>query len=62
MHITAYARDNPTLRDAIQRLIERYRRIKPDLTLSFVNPDLLPDRARALGVTLDGELLSLIHI
>ena len=56
VHITAYARDNPTLRDAIQRLIERYRRIKPDLTLSFVNPDLLPDRARALGVTLDGEL------
>lgn len=56
VQITAYARDNPTLRDAIQRLIERYRRIKPDLTLSFVNPDLQPDRARALGVTLDGEL------
>ncbi len=56
VRITAYARDNPTLRDGINRLIERYRRDKPDLTLVFVNPDLLPDRVRELGVTLDGEL------
>ncbi|HRD67825.1 MAG TPA: GldG family protein [Candidatus Competibacter sp.] len=56
VRITAYARDNPTLRDGIGRLIERYRRDKPNLTLTFVNPDLLPDRARELGVTLDGEL------
>jgi hypothetical protein len=56
VRVTAYARDNPTLRDGIGRLIERYRREKPDLTLTFVNPDLLPDRVRELGVTLDGEL------
>ena len=56
VRITAYARDNPTLRDGISRLVERYRRDKPDLTLTFVNPDLLPDRVRELGVTLDGEL------
>lgn len=56
VRITAYARDNPTLRDGISRLIERYRRAKPDLTLAFVNPDVLPDRVRELGVTLDGEL------
>lgn len=54
--ITAFARDNSVLRDGISRLIERYRRAKPDLTLTFVNPDLLPDRVRELGVTLDGEL------
>lgn len=56
VRITAYARDNPALRDSIGRLVERYRREKPDLTLTFVNPDLLPDRMRELGVTLDGEL------
>lgn len=56
IRITAYARDNPALRDGIGRLVERYRREKPDLTLTFVNPDLLPDRVRELGVTLDGEL------
>ena len=56
VRVTAFARDNPTLRDAIRRLIERYRQHKPDLTLTFVNPDLSPDRVRELGVTLDGEL------
>lgn len=56
IRVTAYARDNPDLRDGITRLIERYRRDKSDLTLTLVNPDLLPDRVRELGVTLDGEL------
>ena len=56
VRVTAFARDNPTLRDAIRRLVERYRQHKPDLTLTFVNPDLSPDRVRELGVTLDGEL------
>jgi ABC-type uncharacterized transport system involved in gliding motility auxiliary subunit len=56
VRITGYARDNPTLREGIGRLVERYRRYKPDLVLAFVNPDLLPDRVRELGVTLDGEL------
>lgn len=56
IRITAYARDHPALRDAITRLISRYQRYHPKLTLSFVNPDLLPDRVRELGITLDGEL------
>ncbi|MDV7392169.1 Gldg family protein, partial [Arthrospira platensis SPKY1] len=46
VRVTAYARENPTLRDAIARLVDRYQRFKPDLTLSFVNPDLLPDQVR----------------
>ncbi len=54
--ITAYARDNSSLRDGIARLVGRYQRYKPDLTLAFVNPDLLPDRVRELGITADGEL------
>ncbi|MCC8998884.1 MAG: GldG family protein [Candidatus Contendobacter sp.] len=56
IRVTAYARDNPALRDAIARLISRYQRYKLNLTLNFVNPDLLPDRVRELGITLDGEL------
>ena len=56
IRVTAYARDNPALRDAIARLIGRYQRYKSDLALNFVNPDLLPDRVRELGITLDGEL------
>jgi ABC-type uncharacterized transport system involved in gliding motility auxiliary subunit len=56
VRVTAYARDHPALRDAIARLVDRYQRHKPDLTLSFVNPDLLPDRVRELEITRDGEL------
>lgn len=56
IRVTAYARDNPALRDAIRRLAGRYQRHKPDLSLAFINPDLLPDRVRELGITLDGEL------
>ncbi|MDG4555453.1 MAG: Gldg family protein [Candidatus Competibacter sp.] len=56
IRITAYARDDSSLRDGIARLVGRYQRYKPDLTLVFVNPDLLPDRVRELGITADGEL------
>ena len=56
VRVTAYARDNPALRDGITRLVGRYQRHKPDLTLGFVNPDLLPDRVRELEITRDGEL------
>ena len=57
VRVTAYARETPELREAIRRLTGRYQRYKPDFTLEFVNPDLLPDRVRALGLTLDGELV-----
>lgn len=56
VRITAYARDNPTLRDGIARLISRYQRHKPDLDLTFINPDFLPEQVRELGITRDGEL------
>lgn len=56
VHVTAYARDIPALRDGIRRLIGRYQRYKSDLTLIFVNPDLLPEQVRKLGITQDGEL------
>jgi ABC-type uncharacterized transport system involved in gliding motility auxiliary subunit len=53
---TAFTREHPAQRDAIARLIGRYQRYKPDVTLGFVNPDLAPDRAREVGITQDGEL------
>jgi len=57
VRVTAYARETPELREAIRRLVGRYQRYKPDFTLELVNPDLLPDRVRELGLTLDGELV-----
>ncbi len=55
--ITAYARENNELRGRIQDLVAKYQRHKADVHLSFVNPDLYPDRVRELGITADGELI-----
>ncbi len=57
VHITAFARESQLLREHIHDLVARYQRHKPDVDLSFVNPDADPDRARETGITLDGELL-----
>ncbi|BBL76704.1 DUF4350 domain-containing protein [Methylomagnum ishizawai] len=55
--VTAYARENPQLRERIADQVGRYRRFKPDLNLDFVNPDTQPDKVRALGISVDGELI-----
>lgn len=57
VHITAFARETPELREHIRDLVARYQRHKADIELHFVNPDAEPERVRELGITLDGELL-----
>ena len=56
--ITAFVReDSKTIRDLISDLIERYHRHKSDITLEFLNPDLVPQLVREHGITVDGQLL-----
>ena len=59
--ITAFAREgtpeDKAIRDRIVFLVDRYRRIKPEIHLDFVNPDRAPDRVRDLGIRLNGELV-----
>ncbi len=55
--IQAFAREDNQLRRRIQDLVAKYQRHKPDIQLTFVNPDLHPDRVRELGISSDGELL-----
>lgn len=57
IEITAYARDEAQLRDAIRTFIARYQRSKPDITLEFINPDIAPDLVRELGISVNGELV-----
>lgn len=57
VQITSYAREDGGLREGIEDFIARYRREKPDIALTFVNPDTVPERLRELGITMDGELL-----
>ena len=55
--ITAFVRDTPALRKSITEMLARYQRYKHNVTLTFVNPDLEPQRVRELGVTREGELV-----
>src|SRR5690606_27857301 len=57
LRITAFARDNETLRTRIRELINRYQRTDSAITLTFINPDLEPTRVRDEGITVDGELV-----
>ena len=55
--ITSYATEDEAIRRSVTSIIKRYQRHKTDLTLTFVNPDLVPDKIRTLGIKLNGELL-----
>lgn len=56
--LTSFSRgdDLSGLRKRTRELVSRYQRIKPDITLKFVDPDQHPDQVRELGISLDGEL------
>lgn len=56
LEIVSYARPQGNLRETIEKFIARYERVKPDLSLSFVDPDADPDAMRKAGVQIDGEL------
>ncbi len=58
VEITAFVTGgNEPLRREIQRLVDRYRRFKADLTLQFVNPDRDPAKTREMGINFDGEMV-----
>ena len=58
VRITAFVRDgNKAVQDIIKDLVERYQRHKPDIDISFLNPDLVPQLVREHGITVDGEIL-----
>lgn len=57
LHFTAYVRATPNLRQGLTRFVNKYQAVKPDTTLSFVNPETDPQAARHQGITANGELL-----
>lgn len=56
VEVVSYARRQGGLRAVITDFVERYRRIKPDISLRFVDPDADPNAMRSAGVVVDGEL------
>lgn len=56
VEVVSYARPQGGLRPIIGEFVARYQRLKPDLTLRFVDPDADPGAMRAEGIRLDGEI------
>jgi ABC-type uncharacterized transport system involved in gliding motility auxiliary subunit len=57
IEVTAFTADSGALKQRIQEILGRYQRYKPNVKLSFVNPDTEPEQVRKLNITADGELL-----
>ncbi len=57
LKISAYAREDSDLRLLISRFVGKFQKVKPDISLRFVNPDAAPDEVRNLGINVNGELI-----
>ena len=57
VEITSYASPRDDLRQTIAGFIQRYQRVKPDIGLDFVDPELDPQKMRELGIGVDGALI-----
>ena len=55
--ITAYIRQGLPIRAQIAQLVDRYSRDKPDLTLTFIDPDLQPEKSRELNIGPEGVIV-----
>jgi ABC-type uncharacterized transport system involved in gliding motility auxiliary subunit len=55
--MVSYASPGGDLRQSIAGFVQRYQRVKPDLHLRFVDPQLDPAKMRELGISVDGALI-----
>lgn len=55
--VTAYAREQQDLRQAIRRFVAMYQRVKPDITLRFVDIDAAAEETRRQGIQVNGEMV-----
>lgn len=56
LHITSFAPESAELRNRISEIIDRYKRYRPDISFTFVNPDKQPELVRQLSIQAMGEL------
>jgi hypothetical protein len=61
MKVTCYASPASGLRPTVAAFVARYRRFKPDIALSFVDPEKDPAAMREAGISVDGEIVLDYH-
>lgn len=61
IHITAYATEKHAqygdVRDIIHNFVQLYQRIKPDISLTFIDPVEQPHLAKDAGIKVNGEMV-----
>jgi hypothetical protein len=57
IEITAFIKTGLSLRPQIAQLVARYQRFKPNLTITFIDPDLHPEQTRELAIGKEGAIL-----
>jgi gliding motility-associatede transport system auxiliary component len=55
--ITVYMKADQPIRSQIAQLVDRYKRHKPDLSLTFIDPDTQPEKTRELNIGPAGAIL-----
>ncbi|EGV31273.1 ABC-type uncharacterized transport system [Thiorhodococcus drewsii AZ1] len=57
LRVTVFSPEETPLGKAIDRLLSRYRQALPDMRISYLDPQLFPERARDAEITLVGQIL-----
>ncbi len=57
IQLTAYIKKDQALRSQIAQLVDRYKRHKADLTLTFIDPDSQPEKVRELNIDATGAII-----
>jgi hypothetical protein len=55
--ITVYMKADQPIRSQLAQLVDRYKRHKPDLSLTFIDPDTQPEKTRELNIGAAGAIL-----
>ncbi len=55
--ISAFIKKGLPIRTQIAQLIDRYKRYKPDLIFTFIDPDLHPEQTKELNIGAEGIIL-----
>lgn len=60
LKFVAYVPEDAALQEQLRKLVAKYQRVKPDIKLEFVNPDLDPVLAKQDGIQYAGQMA--IHL
>ena len=55
--VNVYANDDPTLRQAVEEILKRYQRVKPDFQFRLVNPDIDIEQASKDQISAYGQVV-----